>query len=59
VNLLDERFYQEIRSPMAKCSPIPPDFVTTDSLFVEIRLTGDDDPDYPEVTLVGAHPQRK
>jgi hypothetical protein len=28
-------------------------------LFVEMRLTGDDDPDYPEVTLVGAHPQRK
>jgi hypothetical protein len=28
-------------------------------LFVEMRLTGDDDPDFPEVTLVGAHPQRK
>ena len=28
-------------------------------LFVAMRLTGDDDPDYPEVTLVGAHPQRK
>jgi hypothetical protein len=28
-------------------------------LFVEMRLTGDDDPDFPEVTLVGAHTQRK
>ncbi len=28
-------------------------------LFVEIRLTGDDDLDFPEVTLVGAHPQRR
>ena len=26
-------------------------------LFVEMRLTGSDDPDFPEVTLVNAHPQ--
>jgi len=24
-------------------------------VFVEIRLTGDDDPEYPEVTLFNAH----
>lgn len=28
-------------------------------LFVEMRLTNGDDPDLPEVTLVGAHPQRR
>ena len=28
-------------------------------IFVEMRLTGDDDPAYPEVTLFNAHPQRK
>jgi hypothetical protein len=28
-------------------------------LFIEMRLTGDDDPDFPEVTLVNAHPQLK
>jgi hypothetical protein len=26
-------------------------------LFVEMRLTGCDDPDFPEVTLVNSHPQ--
>ena len=26
-------------------------------LFVEVRLTGDNDPDFPRVTLVGAHPE--
>ena len=30
-----------------------------DGLFVEMRLTGDDDPDFPEVTLVRAHPELK
>jgi hypothetical protein len=28
-------------------------------VFVEMVLSSADDPDYPEVTLVGAHPQRK
>ena len=28
-------------------------------LFVEMRLTGDDEPDFPEVTFVRAHAQRK
>ncbi len=28
-------------------------------VFVEMRLTGDDDPEYPEVTLFNAHEQRK
>ncbi len=28
-------------------------------IFVEMRLTGDDDPVFPEVTLFNAHPQRK
>jgi hypothetical protein len=28
-------------------------------IFVEMRLTGSDDPDYPEVTIVRAHLQRK
>jgi hypothetical protein len=30
-------------------------------MFVEIRYSGDedDDPDFPEATLVGAHPQRR
>jgi hypothetical protein len=28
-------------------------------LFVEMRLTSDEDPDFPEVTLVGAHPQKR
>jgi len=26
---------------------------------IEMRLTGDDDPVFPEVTLFNAHPQRK
>ena len=30
-----------------------------DGLFVEMRLTGDDDPEFPEVTLVRAHPELK
>jgi hypothetical protein len=28
-------------------------------IFVEMRLTGDDDPDFPEVTIVRALPQRR
>jgi hypothetical protein len=30
-----------------------------DGLFVEMRLTGEDDPEFPEVTLVRAHPEIK
>ena len=44
------RFYYKVVLPAAGFK---------DGVFVEMRLTGDDDPDYPEVTLFNAHPHRK
>ena len=44
------RFYYKVILPMA-------DF--RHGIFIEMILTSDDDPDYPEVTLVNAHPQRR
>lgn len=38
---------------------ILPYSVLRHGLFVEMRLTDGDDLDFPEVTLVGAHPQLK
>jgi hypothetical protein len=46
----DFRFYYKVIIPVD-------DF--RHGVFVEMRLTGDEDPEYPEVTLFNAHEQRK
>jgi hypothetical protein len=42
------RFYYKVIVPMSGF---------THGIFVEMRLTGQDDPEFPEVTIVNAHPQ--